>query len=168
MPAKTLTKVEQPKKLRQCCSDDLTVDKWRFKLKTIGGWQLWWKINPKCCFIFLGTRSLIIMYRDVSECIRMYRNVSGIGFLAENQARHVPIHSDTSRYVQISSRSSSRSRSKSPLFRMAAKNCLTDTRWLCKSDMVSTASPQKQNCRHHSDINGKCFKTDSNNLKMCI
>lgn len=35
------------------------------------------------------------------SCIGTYRNVSGIGFLAENQARHVPIHSDTSRYVPI-------------------------------------------------------------------
>ena len=38
------------------------------------------------------------MYRDVSECIRMYRNVSGIGFLAKNQARYVPIHPDTFRF----------------------------------------------------------------------
>ena len=39
---------------------------------------------------------------------------------------------------------SSRSRSKSPLFRKAAKKCLTDKRWLCKSHMVSTASPQRK------------------------
>jgi hypothetical protein len=99
MPAKTFTKVEQPKKLRQCCSDDLTVDKWRFKLKTIGGWQLWWKINPKCCFIFLGTRSLIIMYRDVSECIGDRFSSRKSSPTRSDTFRYIPIRPDTSRFL---------------------------------------------------------------------
>ena len=79
------------------------------------------KLNQNVVFLG-GTRGLIIMYGDVSERIGMYRDVSGVGFLAKNQARYVPIRpdtfifegflaknqgryvpirSDTSRYVQI-------------------------------------------------------------------